>query len=211
MPMSSEPRIILATKNQGKLAELRQLLADVVPAEQIVDLSGFSVPDIVEDGVSFAENSALKATITAKATGLPVIADDSGLCVDVLGGAPGIFSARWSGTHGADRENYELLLAQLSDVKAEHRGAEFRCVATLATPEGATTAGVGVVRGAITTAPQGDGGFGYDPVFIPDEGQHLAGTPRSFAEYTAAEKNAISHRARALAELKDAVVATLSS
>lgn len=207
----SKPTLVLATTNQGKLAELRQLLADVLPAEQVVDLAGFDVPAIVEDGVSFAENSALKATVTAAAIGLPVIADDSGLCVDVLGGAPGIFSARWSGEHGADQANYRLLLAQLADVKAEHRGAEFRCVATLATPDGNTTAGVGVVRGRIADQPHGDGGFGYDPVFIPDEGQ-TPGTPvRSFAEYRPEEKNAISHRARALADLKDAVVATLSS
>lgn len=207
----TKPTLVLATTNRGKLAELRQLLADVLPAETVVDLSGFDVPDIVEDGVTFAENSALKARITAAAIGLPVIADDSGLCVDVLGGAPGIFSARWSGTHGADEANYRLLLAQLADVKTEHRGAEFRCVATLATPDGNTVAGVGVVRGRIAGAPQGAGGFGYDPVFIPDEGQ-TSGTPeRSFAEYDPEEKNAISHRARALAELKDAVVATLSS
>lgn len=207
----SRPSLVLATTNQGKLAELRQLLAEVLPAEQIVDLSGFDVPAIVEDGISFAENSALKATVTAAAIGLPVIADDSGLCVDVLGGAPGIFSARWSGTHGADEENYQLLLAQLADVKPEHRGAEFRCVATLATPEGNTVAGVGVARGRIATAPAGSGGFGYDPVFIPEEGQTPAAAPRSFAEYEPEEKNAISHRARALADLKDAVVATLSS
>lgn len=205
----SQPRLVLATTNRGKLAELRQLLNNVLDPETVVGMDQFDVPDIVEDGISFEENSALKARTVAAATGLPVIADDSGLCVDVLGGAPGIFSARWSGTHGADEANYRLLLSQIADVKEEHRGAEFRCVATFATPDGTLETGTGIVRGRIALKPSGSQGFGYDPVFIPDEGQ--TGETRTFAQYSADEKNTISHRARALVALKDKVVATLTS
>ena len=161
----SQPRLVLATTNRGKLAELRQLLNNVLDLETVVGMDQFEVPDIVEDGISFEENSALKARAVAAATGLPVIADDSGLCVDVLGGAPGIFSARWSGTHGADEANYRLLLSQIADVKEEHRGAEFRCVATFATPDGTLETGTGIVRGRIALKPSGTQGFGYDPVF----------------------------------------------
>mgnify|MGYP000996582865 CR=1 FL=1 len=134
-------RLVLATRNAHKVGELREILADVLADLdlQIVGLADFpEVADVVEDGVTFAENALLKARAVAAATGLPALADDSGLAVDVLGGAPGIFSARWSGRHGDDLANLELLLAQVSDVRDEHRGAGFVCAAAIALPLVAT-------------------------------------------------------------------------
>ncbi len=145
--------------------------------------------------MTFAENALLKAQAVAVATGLPAVADDSGLCVDVLGGAPGVFSARWCGRHGDDAANLELLLAQLPDVAPEHRGADFVCAAALALPGGAERVAQGRLDGTLTSAPRGSNGFGYDPIFVPD------GEGRTTAELSAAEKNAISHRGRAFRAL----------
>ena len=190
--MSTPRRLVLATRNQHKVGELHAILG---AAGLDVDLVGADaypeIPDVRETGVTFAENALLKAHALARATGLPAVADDSGLCVDVLGGAPGIFSARWAGKHGDDRANLELLLAQLADIAAPHRTAHFACAAALALPDGTERVVEGRLLGTLRTAPSGDGGFGYDPILQP------LGETRTCAELTPAEKNAISHRGEA--------------
>lgn len=205
-------RLVLATHNQGKLRELRELLRGQVPGldvdTQVVDAAAAGGPDVVETGVTFAENSLLKARAVARATGLVAIADDSGLAVDVLGGAPGIFSARWAGRHGDDQANLQLLLAQLGDVPDAHRGAAFVCAAALAVPdtgnsEGREVVEYGQLEGFLLREPRGAGGFGYDPILQP------AGEDRSCAELTPAEKNAISHRGKAFRALLPAIVEAL--
>jgi XTP/dITP diphosphohydrolase len=206
------PRLVLATHNKGKLRELRELLRGQVPGldvdTQVVDAAAAGAPDVAETGVTFAENSLLKARAVAEATGLVAIADDSGLAVDVLGGAPGIFSARWSGTHGDDVANLNLLLAQLSDVPDAFRGAAFVCAAALAVPgsDGIAheTVEYGQLEGTLLRQPRGEGGFGYDPVLQP------AGMDRSCAELSPEEKNAISHRGQAFRALLPAIVSALS-
>lgn len=210
-------RLVLATHNPGKLAELRALIVPLVPglrAEDVVSAGEIGAPEPVEDGVTFAENALLKARALARATGLPAVADDSGLCVDVLGGAPGVFSARWSGRHGDDAANLELLLAQLADVPAAHRRARFECAAALVTPDGAETVRTGIMPGVLTTAPRGTGGFGYDPVLEPDDQPARALAPGAArltsAELTVAEKNAVSHRGHALRALSEHVAAVLA-
>ncbi|MCM2575833.1 RdgB/HAM1 family non-canonical purine NTP pyrophosphatase [Streptomyces meridianus] len=189
-------RLILATRNANKVTELRAILAGAGLDVELVGADAYpEVPDVKETGVTFAENALLKAHALAKATGLPAVADDSGLCVDVLGGAPGIFSARWSGRHGDDRANLELLLAQLADVDALHRGAHFACAAALALPDGTERVVEGRLMGSLRHAPEGEGGFGYDPILQPE------GETRTCAELTAGEKNAISHRGKAFRAL----------
>ncbi|GAA2797912.1 RdgB/HAM1 family non-canonical purine NTP pyrophosphatase [Kitasatospora paracochleata] len=189
-------RLVLATRNQHKVAELRDILGAAGLDVELVGADAYpEVPDVRETGVTFAENALLKAHALARATGLPAVADDSGLCVDVLNGAPGIFSARWAGKHGDDRANLDLLLAQLSDIDAEHRGAHFACAAALALPDGTEHVVEGRLLGTLRTAPAGDGGFGYDPILQP------LGESRTCAELTPAEKNAISHRGQAFREL----------
>ena len=201
-------RLVLATHNTHKVGELRAILlaSGAVPGlapEDVVGAGAFDLEPPVEDGVTFAENALIKARAIARATGLPAVADDSGLAVDVLGGAPGIFSARWSGDHGDDRANLELLLAQLADVRAEHRGARFVCAAALVTPDGVETVEVGALVGTLLTAPRGAGGFGYDPILQP------AGESRSCAELSPAEKNAISHRGQAFRALAPRIAEVL--
>ncbi|MDT0445538.1 RdgB/HAM1 family non-canonical purine NTP pyrophosphatase [Streptomyces johnsoniae] len=192
-------RLVLATRNAHKVTELRAILAAAGLTIGLVGADAFpEVPDVKETGVTFAENALLKAHALARATGLPAVADDSGLCVDVLGGAPGIFSARWAGRHGDDVANLALLLAQLADVPARHRGAHFACAAALALPDGTERVTEGRLRGTLRYEPAGTGGFGYDPVLQPE------GETRTCAELSPAEKNAISHRGlafRALAPL----------
>lgn len=207
-------RVVLATHNEHKIGELRAILAPVLPSlapEDLVGAASTGAEPPVEDGVTFAENALIKARVLARATGLVAVADDSGLCVDVLGGAPGVFSARWAGRHGDDRANLLLLLAQLEDVPARHRGAEFRCAAALVTPDGYEHVEVGVLRGVLATAPRGEGGFGYDPVLVPDrQPARAAGAALTSAELTPEEKNAVSHRGeafRALAPVLGAVLA----
>jgi XTP/dITP diphosphohydrolase len=207
------PRLVLATHNKGKLRELRELLRGEVPGldvdTQVVDASAVGGPDVAETGVTFAENSLLKARAVAEATGLVAIADDSGLAVDVLGGAPGIFSARWAGRHGDDAANLRLLLAQLADVPDPHRGAAFVCAAALAVPASASEDGArevveyGQLAGTLLREPRGEGGFGYDPVLQP------LGLDRSCAELSPEEKNAISHRGQAFRALLPAIVEAL--
>jgi XTP/dITP diphosphohydrolase len=197
-------RLVLATRNAHKVSELRRILAGLDGLE-IVGVDAFpGVPDVAETGVTFAENALLKAHAVARATGVPAVADDSGLCVEVLGGAPGVFSARWSGRHGADRANLELLLAQLSDVPDAHRAAWFACAAALALPDGAERVVEGRLDGSVAKAPRGSGGFGYDPIFVPD------GNTRTLAEYGPEEKDAISHRGRAFRALAPVVEQVLA-
>ncbi|MFF0743164.1 RdgB/HAM1 family non-canonical purine NTP pyrophosphatase [Streptomyces sp. NPDC004111] len=189
-------RLILATRNAGKITELRTILTDAHLPYELVGTDAYpEVPDVKETGVTFAENALLKAHAMARATGLPAIADDSGLAVDVLGGAPGIFSARWSGTHGDDRANLDLLLAQLADIAPEHRAAHFACAAALALPDGTERVVEGLMPGTLRTAPAGTHGFGYDPILQPE------GHDVTCAELTPAEKNAISHRGKAFRAL----------
>lgn len=189
-------RLILATRNSGKITELKAILADAGLTHDLVGAEAYpDIPDVRETGVTFAENALLKAHALARATGLPAVADDSGLCVDVLGGAPGIFSARWSGRHGDDRANLELLLAQLSDIAEEHRGAHFTCAAALALPDGTERVVEGRLTGVLRLEPAGTHGFGYDPILQPD------GETRTCAELSPDEKNTISHRGKAFRAL----------
>ncbi|WP_042837465.1 non-canonical purine NTP pyrophosphatase, partial [Streptomyces sp. NRRL S-15] len=149
-------RLILATRNAGKITELHAILADAGLTHDLVGADAYpDVPDVKETGVTFAENALLKAHALARATGHPAIADDSGLCVDVLGGAPGIFSARWAGAHGNDRANLDLLLAQLSDIDTPHRGAYFACAAALALPDGTERVVEGRLTGTLRHTPAG--------------------------------------------------------
>ncbi|MFJ5234510.1 RdgB/HAM1 family non-canonical purine NTP pyrophosphatase [Kitasatospora sp. NPDC088391] len=197
-------RLVLATRNQHKVAELRDILGAAGLEVELVGADAFpEVPDVPETGVTFAENALLKAHALAKATGLPAVADDSGLCVDVLGGAPGIFSARWAGRHGDDKANLDLLLAQLGDIGAEHRAASFACAAALALPDGTERVVEGRLLGTLRTEPAGSGGFGYDPILQP------LGESRTCAELTAEEKNAISHRGQAFRALAPVVAELL--
>jgi XTP/dITP diphosphohydrolase len=191
-------RIVLATRNAHKVSELQAILGDLVGELdlEIVGIGEFpDVADVVETGVTFAENATLKAVAAAEATGLPALADDSGLAVDVLGGAPGVFSARWAGIHGLDRANVELLLGQLRDVPGEHRAAAFVCAAALAMPDGTVKVREGRMPGTLAREPRGDNGFGYDPVLVPDGGSRTA------AELSPEDKNAISHRGKAFRAL----------
>ncbi|NSC21911.1 RdgB/HAM1 family non-canonical purine NTP pyrophosphatase [Streptomyces albus subsp. chlorinus] len=192
----STKRLILATRNAHKVTELKAILADAGLETDLVGADAYpQIPDVKETGVTFAENALLKAHALAQATSLPAIADDSGLCVDVLGGAPGIFSARWAGRHGDDRANLDLLLAQLSDIDTPHRAAHFECAAALALPDGTERVVNGQLRGTLRHAPSGSGGFGYDPILQPD------GESRTCAELSPEEKNAISHRGKAFRAL----------
>ncbi|WP_226921046.1 RdgB/HAM1 family non-canonical purine NTP pyrophosphatase [Georgenia subflava] len=209
VPVTPPPgaRLVLATHNVHKVRELRAILSPFLPGLEpaaVVGAGDLGADEPVEDGVTFAENALIKARAMVAATGLPAVADDSGLCVDVLGGAPGVFSARWAGRHGDDRANLELLLAQLADVPARHRGAHFACAAALVTPAGLEVVEEGTMQGVLLTAPRGTGGFGYDPILQP------VGESRSSAELSPAEKNAISHRGKAFAALVPHVVATLA-
>lgn len=189
--------LVLASRNRGKLAELNAILSEAGLTEQVLDLDDVHVPDTRETGVTFVENALLKARAVAAGTGLPAIADDSGLAVDVLGGAPGVFSARWSGRHGDDAANLRLLLDQLADVPVEHRGARFVCAAVAVWPDGREAVETGELVGALTFAPRGSNGFGYDPIF---EVQTPDG-PRTTAELEPAHKHEISHRGKAFRAL----------
>ena len=194
--MSTVPRLVLATRNAGKVAELERILGAAGLQVDLVGVDAFpEVPEVPETGLTFAENALLKAMAVAAATSLPAVADDSGLCVDAMNGMPGIFSARWAGRHGDDQANLELLLAQLVDVPDARRGAHFACAAALALPEGTVRVAEGRLPGTLLRAPRGSGGFGYDPVLVPE------GETRTAAELSAAEKNAISHRGRAFRAL----------
>ncbi|AFM07958.1 RdgB/HAM1 family non-canonical purine NTP pyrophosphatase [Corynebacterium pseudotuberculosis] len=195
-------RILVASNNAKKLKELEVILeASGVSGAEIVPLRAVEpYPEPQEDGRSFADNALIKARAGVKNTGLVTIADDSGLMVEELNGMPGVLSARWSGSHGDDAANNNLLLKQMSDVPEERRQAAFVSVCALVTPDGTEHLVEGRWEGRLLTAPQGDNGFGYDPLFVPGE-EDSAGTCRSSAELSAEEKNAISHRGKALKQL----------
>ena len=189
-------RLILATRNAHKVGELRAILGAAGLDVELVGADAYpEVPDVRETGVTFAENALLKAHALAQATGCPAVADDSGLSVDVLGGAPGIFSARWAGRHGDDQANLDLLLAQLGDIAPPHRTAHFSCAAALALPDGTEHVVEGRLRGTLRYEPVGTNGFGYDPILQPD------GYDVTCAELTPEQKNAISHRGQAFRAL----------
>ena len=189
-------RVVLATQNAHKLVEMRRILdeagldIELVGTEQFPDLT-----DVAETGSTFAANALLKARSVCAATGLPAIADDSGLGVDALNGMPGIFSARWSGAHGNDLANLNLLLGQLTDVPDARRGAAFHCAAAVVLPDGTERVVEGTVDGTLIREPRGTNGFGYDPIFMP------VGETRTTGEMSAEEKDAISHRGRAMRAL----------
>ncbi|MDT7554791.1 MAG: XTP/dITP diphosphohydrolase [Pseudonocardiales bacterium] len=192
-------KLLLATRNPGKLVELRRILVDASGLDVVGLADVPEYPEAPETGATFAENALAKARDAAEATGLPSVADDSGLTVDALNGMPGVLSARWSGRHGDDGANVDLLLAQLGDVPDERRGGAFVCAAALVVPGGPETVVHGEWAGTITRVPLGSNGFGYDPIFVPEGGT------RTSAELSAAEKDALSHRARALHALLPAL------
>ena len=186
--------IVLATTNKGKTKEIQALLKDF-PIE-IKNLSDFGpIPEVIEDGDTFDANAYKKSSFTAKVLGYPAMADDSGLCVEALGGAPGVYSARYAGENATDRDNVEKMLENLKN--KENRNAAFKCVISIAVPTGAALTYEAECSGIITTEPSGDNGFGYDPVFFyPDFG-------KTFAQCTLEEKASVSHRGKALKEITD--------
>jgi len=191
-------RVVLASRNAKKVAEMARILDESGLHVEVLGVDAFDdVPEVAETEASFEGNALLKARAVAAATGVPAVADDSGLCVDALNGMPGILSARWSGTAGpdADRLNLELVLAQLADTPDDRRGAQFRCVIAVALPDGREATVAGEMRGHLVREPIGTNGFGYDPIFVPE------GQSRTSAELSAAEKDAISHRGTALRAL----------
>jgi len=187
-------KLLLATRNTGKIEEFHRILEEIAPGEiELVGLDQFpDLADVEETGSTFQENALLKAHQMSAATGLPAIADDSGLCVDALGGDPGIFSARWSGVHGDDHANLLKVLDQVKDVPDADRTAYFICVAALVLVDGASHCEEGRFHGQLLHHPVGENGFGYDPIFCPD------GYSISSAQMSAADKDAISHRGKAL-------------
>lgn len=189
-------RVVLATHNPHKVAEFQQIVGATRPDLEVV---GYDGPEPVEDGITFADNALIKARAAAAHTGLPALADDSGICVDVLGGSPGVFSAYWAGQKKDAAANLELLLDQLHDIAEPHRTAHFTSTIALVMPTGEEHVVEGIWPGRLARAASGGGGFGYDPIFIPD-GQS-AGAERTVGDLTAAEKQSQSHRARAFAEL----------
>ena len=198
--------LLLATANRKKLAELQRILDSSLGAHQVtlLGLGDFEdYPDVPEHGLTFGENALIKARAGVDRTGLPTVADDSGLAVDAFHGMPGVFSARWSGVHGDDRANLDLVLAQMADVPEEHRGAAFVCAAALVLPNGREHLVEARQTGRILRQRRGEGGFGYDPIFLGD------GQERTNAELTPDEKDAISHRGKALRELSKVIAKEL--
>ena len=200
-------KLVLATRNSGKIIEFRRILEEIAPgAVELISVDQFpDLVDVEETGSTFEENSLLKARYTSKATGLPAIADDSGLCIDALGGAPGIFSARWAGKHGDDQANLEKVLEQLKDVPEEKRGAHFLCVASLVLPDGREHVSEGRFDGSILRSAVGTNGFGYDPIFQPN------GLAISSAQMSAEEKDLVSHRGKSLRSIAPHVIQLLAT
>ena len=197
-------KIVLATGNQHKLREFQQILA--TDTLEIVPQSAFEgCPDVVEDGTTFEENALKKARAIAAHTGCIAMADDSGLEVDALMGEPGIYSARYAGEPQSDECNIELLLENMRRVCGVQRGAQFVCVIAVVTPEGQELIARGLCRGKITMQSEGNDGFGYDPIFLDEN------SGRTFAELSSDEKNSISHRGRAIENLREQLPAFLSS
>jgi XTP/dITP diphosphohydrolase len=200
----SSPRLVLATANPHKLIELTRILQAGRVEVELTSLSDFpGAPDVAETGATFAENALLKARAVAKFTGLPAVADDSGLCADALNGMPGVLSARWSGRHGDDDANLRLVLAQLTDVPDDRRGAQFACAAALALPGGREHVSEGIVKGSLIREPRGQNGFGYDPIFVPESAIITT------AEMSSADKDKVSHRGKALRGLAPVIAALL--
>jgi XTP/dITP diphosphohydrolase len=190
-------KLVLATANPDKAREITEVLRDAGLGIELLPRPG-DVDEVEEIGDTLEENARLKAVALCAATGLPALADDTGLEVDVLGGAPGVRSARFAGEDVTYADNVHKLLDVLREVPVAERGARFATVAIAHFPDGREIAAIGTVEGAIATEARGDGGFGYDPVFTPDEGDG-----RTFAEMSAAEKHAVSHRGRAFRTLAD--------
>jgi XTP/dITP diphosphohydrolase len=198
-------RVFLATRNRKKLLEMRRVLEQVVPALEVVGLDDVGPYDEpVETEPTFEGNALLKARAAVTATGLPSLADDSGLCVDALNQMPGVLSARWAGVRKDDAANNKLLLEQLADVPDERRGAEFRCAVALCLPDGREEVAFGAMHGSIIREQRGSGGFGYDVVFVAD------GDSRTSAELSEAEKDAVSHRGKALRAIASVVGGALA-
>lgn len=185
-------KLLLATRNRKKLEEMRRILAN----DEVIGLDDVPAYDEVpESGLTFEANAVIKAREGVRHTGLPTVADDSGLTVAAMNGMPGVFSARWSGRHGDDTGNVDLLLRQLGDVPDEQLGAAFVCAVVLVLPDGREWTVHGEMRGRLIREPRGTGGFGYDPIFVAD------GHIRTSAELSPAEKDAISHRGQAMRAL----------
>lgn len=191
----SAPRLVIATGNRGKIREMLEALSGL-PVEILTRDDFASWPDLVEDGKTFEENAAAKAVSLARWAGMPALADDSGLEVRALGGAPGVISAHYAGAHGDDEANIARLMREMEDIEPRDRGARFVCVLALASPAGELVRIRETCEGAISPQPRGEMGFGYDPVFIPEGGE------RTMAELTLEEKNALSHRGKALRRLR---------
>ncbi len=198
----SRPQVVLATKNPGKVEELRRILGGDVELLGLQDVRSYEPGP--ETGATFEENALAKAVEAVQHTGLPAVADDSGLAVDALNGMPGVLSARWAGRHGDDRANLELLLGQVGDVPDERRQAGFVCAAAYALPDGRSEVVVGHLRGWLAREPRGTGGFGYDPLLVPD------GLDVTTAELSPEEKDAISHRGQAFRLLAPRLLAALT-
>jgi XTP/dITP diphosphohydrolase len=197
-------QLLLATRNAGKLAELQRLLTTAVPGVEVLGLRDVpEYPEAPETGATFEDNALLKAREAVRYTGLPAVADDSGLTVDALNGMPGILSARWSGRHGDDDANTALLLGQIADVPDERRGGAFVCAAALVTADGTEHVLRAEWRGTVIREKRGTNGFGYDPVFVP------AGLELTSAELEPAEKDARSHRGQAFAALLPVIAEVL--
>lgn len=203
----SRHKLLLATRNKGKIEEFRRILEDIAAGEiELVGLEQFpDLHDVDETGSTFEENALLKAREMSLASGIPAIADDSGLCVDFLNGDPGIFSARWAGIHGDDRANTAKVLESLIGVPDEKRSAHFTCVAALALPDGRIHVEEAHFDGWILHSPIGDQGFGYDPIFRP-EGYEI-----SSAQMSADAKDAISHRGKSLRAIAPHVITLLNT
>ncbi|MFI6073603.1 RdgB/HAM1 family non-canonical purine NTP pyrophosphatase [Actinoplanes sp. NPDC051343] len=201
-------KLLLATANKKKLVELQRILDSALGNNRVslVGLAEFDdYPDVPETGLTFGENALIKARAGVSRTGLPTVADDSGLAVDALNGMPGVLSARWAGRHGDDQANLDLVLGQISDVPDQHRGGAFVCAAALVLPNGREHLVEGRQAGKILRSRRGEGGFGYDPIFVGD------GQNRTNAELNPAEKDAISHRGKAFRELAKVIAKELPS
>lgn len=203
----SSNRLVLATRNPGKIVEFRRILEELHPRS--IDLVGLEhfpeLHDVEETGETFFENALLKARTVCREAGLPAIADDSGLCIDALEGAPGVLSARWSGVHGNDAANIEKVLGQLGAVPDLDRGAHFTCVTAFVMPDGRESTAEGILSGEILRRPIGSHGFGYDPIFLPE------GSELSLAQLDAQKKDLISHRGQSLRAIAPRVAAMLGT
>ena len=205
--MSQLPQVVVATANQHKLTEIRAILADAGLEVELVAMTELDVPSPEEDGDTFEANALIKARACARATGLPAIADDSGLAVDALEGAPGVHSAYYAGTHGDDEANNAKLLEELAEVPDERRTARFVCAAVAVGPGGTEVVLRGEMPGRIGHQARGEHGFGYDPLFVADD----TGDERTNGELAPEDKDAISHRGAAFRMLADHLPAVLAA